>query len=206
MVMPNFQSVDLFHTVQMASERSTSRAHEKGIEAPIIYSNLKFITKFGDLANVPKRFKLVYPKEFGSRLNLNEEDTPKKIGASNLLSPDDDSDQDEEMEELLGHNPLCVTSVAERMESVIGNISSTNFFPTVDFDYLAQITHAEEDDWSQVSKSEVELGDSSQDEKANFDPIESGKGILQNLFSDGDKEMISATERGGYPTGLQTRS
>ncbi|KAM1048753.1 hypothetical protein FF1_027857 [Malus domestica] len=83
------------------------------------------------------------------------------------------------------------------MESVIGNISSTNFFPTVDFDYLAQITHAEEDDWSQVSESEVELGDSSQDEKANFDPIESGEGILQNLFSDGDKEMISATEEEG---------
>ncbi|KAM1811352.1 hypothetical protein ACFX11_028259 [Malus domestica] len=197
MVMPNFQSVDLFHTVQMASERSTSRAHEKGIEATIICSNLKFIAKFGDLANVSKRFKLVYPKEFGSRLNLNEEDTPKKIGASNLLSPDDDSDQDEEMEELLGHNPLCVTSVAERMESVIGNISSTNFFPTVDVDYLAQITHAEEDDWSQVSESEVKLGDSSQDEKANFDPIESGEGILQNLFSDGDEEMISATEEEG---------
>ncbi|KAM1588823.1 hypothetical protein FF1_027856 [Malus domestica] len=92
MVMPNFQSVDLFHSVEMASERSTSQAHEKGIEATIICSNLKFIAKFGDLANVPKRFKLVYPKEFGSRLNLNEEDTPKKIGASNLLSPDDDSD------------------------------------------------------------------------------------------------------------------
>ncbi|KAM2879274.1 hypothetical protein FF1_014790 [Malus domestica] len=192
MVIPNFQFGHLFHTVQMASERSTFRAHETGIEATLMCSNLKFTVKFGDLVNAAKRFKIVHPKEFGSRLNLVEEDTPKKIAVSNLQPLDDDSDQDEGMEELMGHNPLCVTSVAQRMEPVIGNISSRNLFPTLDFDNLV-----EEDDWSQVSESEVELGDSSQDEKDNFDPTDSGEGILQDLFFDGDKEVISATEDEG---------
>lgn len=161
MVMPNFQSMDLVHSIQLASVRSISRAQEKGIEVFPICSNLNFIAKIGDLATMVKRFKHVYPKEFGSQLNLTEEDTPKKTDASNLLSLDDDSDQDEEIEDILGHNPLCVPSAVERMDPVIGNISSRNIFPTVDFDYLAHISLTEEEVWSQVSESEVKLGDSS---------------------------------------------
>ncbi|KAM1031172.1 hypothetical protein FF1_034951 [Malus domestica] len=50
--------------------------------------NLKFLAKFGDTTTY-----------------LIEEAKPKESGSSNLQLLDDESEQDEEMEEIVGHNP-----------------------------------------------------------------------------------------------------
>ncbi|KAM1590943.1 hypothetical protein EV1_034624 [Malus domestica] len=65
--------------------------------------NLKFLAKFGDTTTVDKRFKHFFPKDFGSQQYLIEEAKPKESGSSNLQLLDDESEQDEEMEEIVPH-------------------------------------------------------------------------------------------------------
>lgn len=51
------------------------------------------------------------------------------------------------------------------------------------FDSLCSFEFVEEENMSQSSDSEQELGDSSQDEKEIFDVIERFDGVVENLFS-----------------------
>lgn len=176
---------------------STSYILDKETDFIPTHFNLKFLAKFGDTTTVDKIFKHFFPKYFESQQYLFEEAKPKESGSSNLQLLDDESEQDEEMEEIVGHNPRCSPPVSKLKELAINNNFANNFGSTVDFDYSCQVRHAEEDNLSQLSKSEKEVGDSSQDEKETFDVIDSCEGTLHNLFSDRALEMTTVPEEGG---------
>ncbi|KAM2918504.1 hypothetical protein FF1_047165 [Malus domestica] len=155
-------------------------------------SSPKFFVKFGDPAFGVKRFNHLFPSDFGSRRYPCEAGLPMFSEASNLQFLDEVSDSDTDSDLVLGpHDPLSSPEAKESV-SIDGNFSSSKFFTTVDFDYLSHVSPAQDATWSQGSDSEENFGESPHQNLASTDPIESGEGFLQKLFSvsEGDSPKV----------------